>query len=120
MLKNDIEILKEIEDNKSRFLENFKDIKNYLWAKKYYLFPDVDNVEYIQQKLKIIKTISKFSKDNEEKHILMILVDLILSQNEIQRNIPLYKKVSEYVKNLLKDFPNALICEILTQLSKEK
>ena len=70
--------------------------------------------------MKMIKAFSEFSKYKEEKQILMIIVDLILNQHDIQNNIPLLVKVSKYIKNLLKDFPKALLSEILNQSSHKK
>ena len=119
-LKNNDELLKEITDNNLKFLDNFTDKENFLWAKKYYLFPEVDNVDYIQQKMKMLKAIPEFSRYKEEKQILMIIVDSILNQHDIQNNIPLLVTISKYIKNLLKDFPKALLSEILNQSSHKK
>ena len=119
-LKNNVELLEEITNNNLKFLDNFTDKENFLWAKKYYLFPEVDKVDYIQQKMKMLKAFSEFSKYKEEKQILMIIVDLILNQHDIQNNIPLLVTISKYIKNLLKDFPKALLSEILNQSSHKK
>ena len=121
-LKRDEEQLDKILENGFGFINNFKDSEDYLWAKKYNLFPNIDSIEYFNDKIKYLKKLPFYSNKKEEYLILMILVELVTSnsfKNEIN-DLNLLICSSRYIKNLYDAFPKTLIMEVFQQTSRKK
>lgn len=119
-IKKDSEQLDNILANGLGFIDKFQDSENYLWAKKHILFPGVDKLTYIKDKLTKLKNNPAYYKKNEEVLILSILVDLVINNN-FQNNsddLKLLLLSSEYIKNLYDSFPRTLIMDIFKKTSR--
>ena len=106
-------------DNCSYF-DRFKDKELFMFAHKYELFKDIDDIENFKLYIKNAKAI--FNNKKEEELYLMVLIDFLIKKgNKFSLNdIKLIDKLSGYIKNIYNKYPNKLVNEIFVQTSRRK
>lgn len=122
LVKRDFDqCIKIIDSGKMTMINSLKDVGNYRWAKKYLLFPEIDEIEELRDEYDILKNQFPYTATQEEVYLSVIVEKMLNGEiNESADDVYVLTKLSDYVNNLFNQYPNKFISELFKSSSNQK
>ena len=122
LIKRDADqCIKILDFGKMTMINMLKDTDNYRWAKKYLLFPEIDDVVELKNEYQILKNQFPYETTPEEIYLYIIINKMFYGDIcENDDEIKVITKLSNYICNLYDKYPHKFIFELFKQSSNQK